>query len=45
MPALSLRHLLQPDTTTLLGDRPWQVHAAPGHDTHSVVLFEPHTAS
>ena len=34
--------LLQPDTTTLLGDRPWQVHAAPGHDTHSVVLFEPH---
>ncbi|ART57936.1 MBL fold metallo-hydrolase [Acidovorax carolinensis] len=34
--------LLQPGTTTLLGDRPWQVHAAPGHDPHSVVLFEPH---
>jgi len=33
--------LLQPGTTTLLGDRPWQVHAAPGHDPHSVVLFEP----
>jgi glyoxylase-like metal-dependent hydrolase (beta-lactamase superfamily II) len=24
-----------------LGDRSWQVHAAPGHDTHSVILFEP----
>jgi len=33
--------VLQPGTTTLLGDKPWQVHAAPGHDTHSVVLFEP----
>ena len=33
--------LLQPGTTTLLGDRAWQVHAAPGHDPHSVVLFEP----
>ncbi len=34
--------LLQPGTEELLGDRPWQVHAAPGHDPHSVVLFEPH---
>ena len=34
--------LLQPGTEVLLGDRPWQVHAAPGHDPHSVVLFEPH---
>lgn len=33
--------LLQPGTEELLGDRPWQVHAAPGHDPHSVVLFEP----
>ena len=33
--------LLQPDTTTLLGDRPWQVHAAPGHDSLAVLLFEP----
>ena len=24
----------------LLGDAMWQVHAAPGHDTHSVILFE-----
>ena len=34
--------LLQPGSEVLLGDRPWQVHAAPGHDPHSVVLFEPH---
>ena len=33
--------LLQPGTEVRLGDRLWQVHAAPGHDTHSVVLFEP----
>ncbi len=33
--------LLQPGTEVTLGDRPWQVHAAPGHDPHSVVLFEP----
>lgn len=24
-----------------LGDRRWDVHAAPGHDPHSVILFEP----
>ena len=30
-----------PDSCVLLGDKPWQVHAAPGHDPHSVVLFEP----
>jgi glyoxylase-like metal-dependent hydrolase (beta-lactamase superfamily II) len=33
--------LLQPGTEIQLGARLWQVHAAPGHDTHSVVLFEP----
>jgi glyoxylase-like metal-dependent hydrolase (beta-lactamase superfamily II) len=33
--------LLFPDTEVRLGDRSWQVHAAPGHDTHSVILFEP----
>ncbi|NMM78944.1 MBL fold metallo-hydrolase [Acidovorax sp. SRB_24] len=36
--------LLQPGTEVVLGDRPWQVHAAPGHDPHSVVLFEPQDA-
>ncbi len=32
---------LQPGTELPLGDWLWQVHAAPGHDTHSVILFEP----
>jgi glyoxylase-like metal-dependent hydrolase (beta-lactamase superfamily II) len=34
--------LLLPGTELNLGGRTWQVHAAPGHDPHSVVLFEPH---
>ena len=33
--------LLRPGSHALLGDRQWQVHAAPGHDPHSVILFEP----
>ena len=33
--------LLQPGTTIDLGDAIWEVHGAPGHDPHSVVLFEP----
>lgn len=32
---------LVPGSTVLLGDLAWQVHAAPGHDQHSVILFEP----
>ncbi len=31
---------LVPGTELLLGDMTWQVHAAPGHDPHSVILFE-----
>lgn len=31
--------------TVLLGGRPWQVHAAPGHDPDAVLLFEPQTAT
>lgn len=33
--------LLQPGTTITLGQQQWQIHAAPGHDPHSVILFEP----
>ena len=33
--------LLLPGETLALGERHWQVHAAPGHDPHSVILFEP----
>jgi len=32
--------LLVPGTELRLGNRSWQIHAAPGHDTHSVILFE-----
>ncbi len=32
---------MQPNTDTLLGDQLWQIHAAPGHDPHSVILFQP----
>jgi glyoxylase-like metal-dependent hydrolase (beta-lactamase superfamily II) len=32
--------LLVPGTEIRLGNRVWQIHAAPGHDTHSVVLFD-----
>jgi glyoxylase-like metal-dependent hydrolase (beta-lactamase superfamily II) len=33
--------LLVPGQDVVLGDLPWQVHAAPGHDPHSIILFEP----
>lgn len=33
--------VLEPGSTVVLGDLDWEVHAAPGHDPHSVVLFEP----
>jgi glyoxylase-like metal-dependent hydrolase (beta-lactamase superfamily II) len=32
---------LQPGTEMRLGDLHWQIHAAPGHDPHSIILFEP----
>lgn len=40
-PPFRLDGLLQPGSTVPLGDLLWQVHAAPGHDPHAVVLFEP----
>ncbi len=33
--------LLHPGTHVSLGDLDWEVHAAPGHDPHSIILFEP----
>ncbi|MEJ1171884.1 MBL fold metallo-hydrolase [Variovorax sp. CCNWLW235] len=33
--------LLRPGTECILGDRAWQVHSAPGHDPHSIILFDP----
>ncbi len=32
---------LTPGMTPRLGGQSWEVHAAPGHDPHSVILFEP----
>ncbi len=40
-PRFTFDRLLNPGTALELGGRAWQVHAAPGHDTHAVVLFEP----
>ena len=40
-PQFGFDALLLPGTEIRLGDRLWQVHAAPGHDPHSVILFEP----
>jgi glyoxylase-like metal-dependent hydrolase (beta-lactamase superfamily II) len=40
-PQFRLDGLLQPGTELILGEAPWQVHSAPGHDPHSVILFEP----
>lgn len=40
-PPFRLDATLQPGTEVRLGDLHWQVHAAPGHDPHSVILFEP----
>jgi glyoxylase-like metal-dependent hydrolase (beta-lactamase superfamily II) len=40
-PAFRFDAVLQPGAQLSLGDGSWQVHAAPGHDPHSVILFEP----
>lgn len=36
---------LTPGQPLRLGAQVWQVHAAPGHDPHSVILFEPDSAT
>lgn len=40
-PPFTYSATLQPNTEIALGDQLWQIHAAPGHDPHSVILFEP----
>lgn len=40
-PRFHIEGTLRPGTSLQLGEFLWQVHAAPGHDSHSVVLFEP----
>lgn len=40
-PPFQMTAALQPGTELRLGGGMWQIHAAPGHDPHSVILFEP----
>ena len=40
-PRFRIDGTLAPGGEVSLGGRPWQIHAAPGHDSHSLVLFEP----
>lgn len=40
-PPFQMTAALQPGSELRLGDGVWQIHAAPGHDPHSVILFEP----
>jgi glyoxylase-like metal-dependent hydrolase (beta-lactamase superfamily II) len=40
-PRFTFQHTMQHGDEVRLGDTQWQVHAAPGHDPHSIILFEP----
>jgi glyoxylase-like metal-dependent hydrolase (beta-lactamase superfamily II) len=40
-PRFSFSKTMQHGDQVQLGDSQWQVHAAPGHDAHSIILFEP----
>ena len=40
-PRFSITDTLQPNSQIHLGGQHWDIHAAPGHDPHSVILFEP----
>ena len=40
-PAFGFNTLLSPGQELHMGGLTWQVHAAPGHDPHAVMLFEP----
>jgi glyoxylase-like metal-dependent hydrolase (beta-lactamase superfamily II) len=40
-PRFTYQDLLTPGREVVLGDTRWAVHAAPGHDPNSVILFEP----
>jgi glyoxylase-like metal-dependent hydrolase (beta-lactamase superfamily II) len=42
-PRFGFDGLLVPGREVGLGGAAWQIHSAPGHDQHSVVLFEPVT--
>jgi glyoxylase-like metal-dependent hydrolase (beta-lactamase superfamily II) len=39
-PRFTYQHLLVPGESIRLGERVWDIHAAPGHDPESVILFQ-----
>lgn len=39
-PRFTYQHLLVPGGSIRLGERVWDIHAAPGHDPESVILFQ-----
>lgn len=40
-PRFGVQGLLEPGTSLELGGTLWQIEAAPGHDPHAILLFEP----
>lgn len=42
-PAFVFHQVLSPDSSLMIASRQWDVHAAPGHDPDSVLLFQPDT--
>jgi glyoxylase-like metal-dependent hydrolase (beta-lactamase superfamily II) len=40
-PRFGISGVLQPGSVHRWADTEWQVHAAPGHDPHSIILFAP----
>jgi glyoxylase-like metal-dependent hydrolase (beta-lactamase superfamily II) len=40
-PQFKFDQTLQPGTEMRYGGDEWQIHAAPGHDPHSIILFNP----
>lgn len=44
-PRFRFDSVLAPGQDLMLGGASWQIHGAPGHDPHSVILFEPATGT
>ena len=44
-PQFQFDGLLRPGEELMLAGRRWQIHGAPGHDPHSIVLFEPQSGT
>lgn len=40
-PRFTQQGLLRPGSTVRLGSLDWEIHAAKGHDPHSIILFQP----